>query len=179
MIQKRFIDHCQRIDLEHVPTSPKASCHPPSPSSREMNTPSWRHLIRTCPAHERTTPASLGASALLCDPDPVRRLIGINEQATRQLPRPNRIERRENPSWSARGRRSSIRFPGPWKTLPMTRTQMFENEISAFRSPVEEGINGFRKQFSVFFLLLVWILSLYGIVMHGMELDRSAFYERK
>lgn len=103
VIQKRFIDHCQRIDLEHVPTSPKASCHPSSPSSREMNTPSWRHLIRTCPA-QRTTPASLGASALLCDPDPVRRLIGINEQATRQLPRPNRIERRENPSWSARGR---------------------------------------------------------------------------
>lgn len=114
VIQKRFIDHCQRIDLEHVPTSPKASCHPPSPSSREMNTPSWRHLIRTCPA-QRTTPASLGASALLCDPDPVRRLIGINEQATRQLPRPNRIERRENPSWCT------------WPTILDTISRPLEN----------------------------------------------------
>lgn len=30
----------------HIPTAPKASCHPPSPPRpREMNTPSWRHLI--------------------------------------------------------------------------------------------------------------------------------------
>lgn len=85
---------------------------------REMNTPSWRHLIRTCPA-QRTTPASLGASAVLCDPGPVRRLIGINE-AMRQLPGPNRIERRDSPWVNLRTRvthvanRSSIEHTFPW-----------------------------------------------------------------
>lgn len=126
VIHKRFIDHCQRIDrlLEHVPTSPRPRRPRVIPLShlpllpREMNTPSWRHLIRTCPA-QRTTPASLGASAVLCDPGPVRRLIGINE-AMRQLPGPNRIERRDSPWVNLRTRvthvanRSSIEHTFPW-----------------------------------------------------------------
>lgn len=99
MIHKRFIDHCQRIDrlLEHVPTSPRPRrprvIPPPLPDSRnEYTVLTSSYPGRTCPA-QRTTPASLGASAVLCDPGPVRRLIGINEPM-RQLPRPNRIERR-------------------------------------------------------------------------------------
>lgn len=65
----------------------------PSPTSRnEYTVLTSSYPGRTCPA-QRTTPASLGASAVLCDPGPVRRLIGINEPM-RQLPRPNRIERR-------------------------------------------------------------------------------------
>lgn len=128
VIHKRFIDHCQRIDrlLEHVPTSPRPRrprvIPPPLPDSRnEYTVLTSSYPGRTCPA-QRTTPASLGASAVLCDPGPVRRLIGINEPM-RQLPRPNRIERRgesRNPG-GARGQpildRAHIFLPNtflPW-----------------------------------------------------------------
>lgn len=94
----------------------------PSPTSRnEYTVLTSSYPGRTCPA-QRTTPASLGASAVLCDPGPVRRLIGINEPM-RQLPRPNRIERRgesRNPG-GARGQpildRAHIFLPNtflPW-----------------------------------------------------------------